>query len=111
MSTQTKYRTCNLCEALCGLEIETQDNQVISIRGDKQDVFSKGHICPKAVALKDLHEDPNRLKYPMERKGDSWVRISWEEAFEKAAKGLYAVQKRLGNDAVGIYQGLSLIHI
>ena len=110
MSTQTKYRTCNLCEALCGLEIETQDNQVISIRGDKQDVFSKGHICPKAVALKDLHEDPNRLKYPMERKGDSWVRISWEEAFEKAAKGLYAVQKRLGNDAVGIYQGNPSAH-
>ena len=83
MTIQTKYRTCNLCEALCGLEIETQDNQVVSIRGDKKDVFSKGHICPKAVALKDLHEDPNRLKYPMERKGDSWTRISWEDAFSR----------------------------
>ena len=110
MSTNTKYRTCNLCEALCGLEIETQDNQVISIRGDKKDVFSKGHICPKAVALKDLHEDPNRLKHPMERRGDTWVRISWEEAFTKAAQGLYAVQKSHGTNALGIYQGNPSAH-
>ena len=110
MTIQTKYRTCNLCEALCGLEIETQDNQVVSIRGDKKDVFSKGHICPKAVALKDLHEDPNRLKYPMERKGDSWTRISWEDAFAKAAAGLYAIQKKHGPNALGIYQGNPSAH-
>jgi len=108
MPIQTKYRTCNLCEALCGLEIETQDNQVVSIRGDKKDVFSKGHICPKAVALKDLH--PNRLKYPMERKGDSWIRISWEDAFAKAAAGLYAIQKKHGHNALGIYQGNPSAH-
>ena len=110
MVTQTKYRTCNLCEALCGLEIETQDNQVLSIRGDKLDVFSKGHICPKAVALKDLHEDPNRLKYPMERQGDSWVQITWEEAFSNVAQNLYDIQKKHGHNAVGMYQGNPSAH-
>ncbi len=110
MSTHIKYRTCNLCEALCGLEIETEDNLVLSIRGDKQDVFSKGHICPKAVALKDLHEDPNRLKYPVERQGDAWVQISWEDAFAKAAQGLYNLQEEHGPNALGIYQGNPSAH-
>jgi len=110
MSTQLKYRTCNLCEAICGLEIEVKDQEVISIKGDKKDVFSKGHICPKAVAMKDLHEDPNRLKYPMEKQNGQWVQISWEEAIQKAAQGLYNIQQKHGTNAIGIYQGNPSVH-
>ena len=57
---QTSYRACNLCEAICGLEIEHDGEKVISIRGDKQDPLSRGHICPKAIALQDIHADPDR---------------------------------------------------
>ena len=55
------YRTCSICAALCGLEITVENNQVVSIRGDKEDVLSKGYLCPKGVAIQDLHTDPNRL--------------------------------------------------
>src|SRR3954468_2029874 len=59
------FRTCPLCEATCGLAIETSDGQVVKIRGDADDVFSHGFICPKAHGLKALHEDPDRLTTPL----------------------------------------------
>lgn len=107
---ETKYRTCNLCEALCGLEIEVNNNQIISIKGDKKDVFSKGHICPKAVALKDIHEDPDRLKFPLRKRNNTWHQISWEEAIEFTANRLYELAGRYGPDAVAIYQGNPSVH-
>ena len=65
LPTQTHHRVCHLCEAMCGLVIQTQDNTVVDIRGDQDDPLSRGHVCPKAVALKDIHEDPDRLRKPM----------------------------------------------
>ena len=86
---RTEYRACNLCEAICGLEFKLAGEKIISIRGDDADPFSRGHICPKAVALKDIHEDPDRLRKPMKRAGNpgahTWQEISWDEAFEFAA--------------------------
>ena len=79
--TTTHFRTCNLCEAMCGLEIQTVDNTVTSIAGDKNDPFSRGHICPKAVAMKDIYSDPNRLKTPVRRTANGWESISWDAAF------------------------------
>ena len=108
--SEIKYRTCNLCEALCGLEIEVVNNKAVSIRGDKKDVFSNGHICPKAVALKDLDEDPNRLKKPIEKVDGQWVELSWEDAFLKVAKKIVSIQEKYGNDSVGVYQGNPSVH-
>jgi anaerobic selenocysteine-containing dehydrogenase len=85
---QTHYRTCNLCEAMCGLEIKFQDQQVLSIKGDKNDPFSQGHICPKATALQDIYEDPDRLRYPVRRTENGWQQISWEEAFDETVAGI-----------------------
>jgi anaerobic selenocysteine-containing dehydrogenase len=112
MSTSTRkiYRACNLCEAICGLEIEINDTQIISIRGDHADPFSRGHICPKAVALKDIHEDENRLRYPMQRVGGEWQKISWDEAFEFAATKIAEIQTVHGNNAVGFYAGNPSVH-
>jgi anaerobic selenocysteine-containing dehydrogenase len=64
---ETHYRACHLCEAICGLKIETRGEEILSIKGDPDDPLSRGHICPKAVALKDIHEDPDRLRYPVRR--------------------------------------------
>ena len=66
-STQTHHRVCHLCEAMCGLVIKTEADKVIDIRGDKDDPLSRGHVCPKAVALQDIHEDPDRLRKPLKR--------------------------------------------
>ena len=58
------HRACHLCEAICGLTIQTEGERILSIKGDPLDSFSRGHICPKAVALQDIQNDPDRLRHP-----------------------------------------------
>ncbi|MBU3071450.1 molybdopterin-dependent oxidoreductase [Aestuariicella sp. G3-2] len=106
----THHRACHLCEAICGLEIKTQGDQILSIKGDKEDPFSRGHICPKATALQDLHFDPDRLKHPVKRVGGGWQQISWEEAFDAVAENLVRVQQVSGNNSVAIYSGNPNVH-
>ena len=107
---RTVHRACNLCEAICGLTIEVDGPRIVSIRGDDDDPFSRGHICPKAVALQDIHEDPNRLRKPMLRTGDEWRELPWDEAFDLAAERLANIQLQHGNDAVGFYAGNPSVH-
>lgn len=106
----THYRACHLCEAICGLEITVEDGKVASIRGDKADVLSHGHICPKGVALKDLHEDPERLRRPVKRVGGDFVEISWDEAFETVGSRLAEIARAHGRDAIGAYLGNPNVH-
>lgn len=108
--SQLHYRNCNLCEAMCGLEIKLENDQIVSIAGDKNDPFSRGHICPKAVALKDIYEDPNRLKTPVKRTAEGWQPISWAEAMEEIVARIQDVQKKHGQNAVALYQGNPSIH-
>lgn len=104
------YRTCNLCEAMCGLEIEYEGNKVLTIKGDKKDSFSEGHICPKALALKDIYEDKDRLKKPLKRTENGWQEISWKQAINEVAKNLARINKEYGNDAIGTYSGNPNVH-
>lgn len=108
---RTHYRSCNLCEAMCGLEIQVRGDEVVSIRGDKDDPFSRGHICPKAVALQDIHTDPDRLRHPVKKTADGgWQRIPWDEAFDLVAKGIRDVQAEHGRNAVAVYNGNPNVH-
>jgi anaerobic selenocysteine-containing dehydrogenase len=108
---RTHYRACNLCEAICGLEITVnENNEILTINGDKKDPFSRGHICPKAVGLKDIYLDKNRLKQPVRRTETGWETISWNEAFDEVASKLKAIQAQHGKDAVGIYSGNPSVH-
>jgi anaerobic selenocysteine-containing dehydrogenase len=102
---RTHYRSCTLCEASCGIAVEVEGSEVVSIRGDDADPFSKGYICPKATALADLHADPDRLRHPVVREGTTWRELGWDEAFDLVAERIEAVQKRHGRDAVAVYQG------
>ena len=104
------FRTCTLCEAMCGIEVRHDGEKVLSIKGDKNDPFSKGYICPKATALQDLHEDPDRLRQPVERTVDGWKEISWPEALDKVAAGIQKVQKEHGQNSLGIYLGNPNVH-
>lgn len=104
------YRACNLCEAICGLEITYSDNKVITINGDKNDPFSRGHICPKALALKDIYEDPNRLTSPLKRTETGWTAISWGEAFDEISSKLKTIQSLHGNNSVAMYAGNPSVH-
>ncbi len=112
---KTHFRACHLCEAICGLEIKTQGDRIVSIKGDKDDPVSKGFICPKATALEDLHFDPDRLRQPVKkvaREGGEieWVEISWDEAIEETATKIVEIQKRHGDNAVGFYAGNPGVH-
>ncbi|HEF4757785.1 TPA: molybdopterin oxidoreductase family protein [Pseudomonas putida] len=115
MTKTLHHRACHLCEAICGLTIETTevdaDNvQITSIKGDPLDTFSRGHICPKAVALQDIQNDPDRLHQPMRRVGGEWQPIEWEDAFNLVAERLAAIQERHGTNAVAVYQGNPSVH-
>ena len=107
---ETRHGVCNLCEAICGLTFQVQAERIISVKGNEADPLSRGHICPKAVALKDLHEDPDRLRQPVKRVGDKWQTIGWDEAFDLVVEGLARVREQHGSNAVAVYQGNPSIH-
>jgi anaerobic selenocysteine-containing dehydrogenase len=111
-TVRTHLRTCPLCEAMCGLEIQTKGDRVTRVRGDRKDVWSKGYLCPKGAALGHLHHDPDRLRAPMVRDGDQWREVSWDDAFARCeqllrpiidAHGIAAVTAYIGNPAVHNY--------
>lgn len=108
--SEVHYRSCNLCEAICGLEIEHENGRVTSIRGDRLDPFSRGHVCPKAFALRDIYEDPDRLRKPLHRVGSEWKEVSWDAAFEEIAERLDKIRGEFGNDAVAVFQGNPTVH-
>jgi anaerobic selenocysteine-containing dehydrogenase len=115
MTKTLHHRACHLCEAICGLTIETTDEEgvgtrITSIKGDALDSFSRGHICPKAVALQDIQNDPDRLRQPMLRVGTQWQPIEWQAAFDLAAERLFSIQQRQGQNAVAVYQGNPSVH-
>jgi anaerobic selenocysteine-containing dehydrogenase len=130
------YRACNLCEAICGIVIsssrqelesvgsrqeqlagqdqtwnsELETRNLLDIRGDKDDPFSRGYICPKAAALGDLHFDKDRLKYPVRRTAQGWQRISWDEAFAEVAQNLKRINATYGRNSIASYLGNPTVH-
>ena len=108
---QKHYRVCNLCEAMCGLEISYDGNKVIAVRGDKEDPLSKGSICPKGVLIDKLHTDPNRLKKPLLKKENGeWEEIGWKKALDIVGEKINEIRQKYGNDAIGLYLGNPTVH-
>ena len=108
----TAYRTCPLCEATCGLELTLGDaGEVLKVRGDEQDVFSRGFICPKGASLRELHEDPDRLRTPLVKGPDGVHReATWDEAFAEIERRLPPLVAEHGRDAVAVYSGNPSAH-
>jgi anaerobic selenocysteine-containing dehydrogenase len=104
------YRTCPFCEATCGLAVTVRGDEVVSVRGDEDDVFSHGFLCPKSQGLKQLHEDPDRLTRPLVRRDGELREASWEEAFAAVDEGLTRVLDAGGRDAVAVYLGNPSAH-
>jgi anaerobic selenocysteine-containing dehydrogenase len=110
MNSPVHYRSCNLCEAICGIEITDAGNERLDIRGDKDDPFSRGYICPKAVALQDLHYDKDRLRHPVRRTPTGWERISWTEAFDEITKNFKRIRAQHGRNSIATYLGNPTVH-
>ena len=83
------FHTCSLCEATCGLRFEVEDNRILSVRADEDDVFSRGYVCPKGIAIADIHADVDRLRRPVRRNAaGEFEEISWDAAFDLVASRL-----------------------
>ena len=106
----THIHTCPLCEATCGLRIETDNGNVVSVRGDEEDVFSRGFLCPKAHGLKALHEDPDRLRQPLVRRDGELREATWAEAWQAVEDGLAPLLEQHGRNAVAVYLGNPSAH-
>jgi anaerobic selenocysteine-containing dehydrogenase len=107
----TAFRTCPFCEATCGLELTLDGEQVVKVRGDADDVFSHGFLCPKGVAIKALHEDPDRLRTPLLKQPDgSFAPASWDEAFAEIDRRLPPLLNEHGRDAAALYIGNPAAH-
>ncbi|MCU1426414.1 MAG: anaerobic dehydrogenase, typically selenocysteine-containing [Actinomycetia bacterium] len=99
------YRTCHLCEATCGLELHLEDDDIALVRGDHDDVFSHGYLCPKGTAIRGLEADPDRIRVPQLRRGDNWFDVSWDDAFAEIDANLTRIIDAHGRDAVALYLG------
>ncbi len=104
------FRTCPLCEATCGLKLTIEEGEVTRVEGDPDDVFSHGFLCPKGAVLHHLDSDPDRLRLPQVREGDTWRDASWEEAFARIEEGLMPLIQKYGRNAVAMYLGNPNVH-
>jgi anaerobic selenocysteine-containing dehydrogenase len=116
---ETRLAVCNLCEAICGLELTIEQGpqgvrNVTGVRGNASDPLSRGHICPKGVAIADIYADPDRLKHPVRRIGHGdearWEEISWPEAFDLVSEGIARNVNAHGWDSLGVYIGNPTAH-
>ncbi|HEY0483964.1 MAG TPA: molybdopterin-dependent oxidoreductase [Kofleriaceae bacterium] len=108
--TSVAHRICPFCEACCGLELGIDNGRITTIRGHAEDVHSAGFLCPKGVALRDLHEDPDRLRTPLVKRDGVHVEVSWDEAFAEIERRLVPIIAQHGRDAVGLVFGNPSAH-
>lgn len=113
IQTEFHYRICPFCEQTCGtiVEIDPLSEQVVTVRGDKNDPLSKGYICPKAYALKDLQHDHEALTTPLVKRDGRFVETSWDEALDYTAQRLFALQQDYGQNCIASYFGTALTHV
>src|SRR3954453_7797985 len=109
-SASSSLHTCMLCEAVCGLVVEMDGDAVRSVRGDPDDPFSRGHICPKAAAIVDVQDDPDRIREPQRREDSGWRRVSWSAALEEAGTRIAQIQRQHGRSSVAVYLGNPAVH-
>jgi anaerobic selenocysteine-containing dehydrogenase len=109
-TTRTAHRICPFCEACCGLTLHIENEHVVKVRGHDEDVFSKGYICPKGVAIKDLHEDPDRLRTPLIKRDGQFHEATWDEAFAEIEKRLAPILAGDDRDAFAMTLGNPAAH-
>ncbi|CRZ17878.1 molybdopterin oxidoreductase family protein [Mycolicibacterium neworleansense] len=103
--TRTALRICPFCEATCGLTLTIDDGVVTAARGDRDDVFSAGFICPKGASFGELDNDPDRLTQPLIRRDGVLTEATWDEAYAVVTERLGAVIGAHGGSSVGVYLG------
>ena len=98
------------CAAWRFASTAAQRGRVTSIRGNRDDVWSHGHLCPKGASLAALHDDPDRIRRPMIKVDGRWQEVSWDAAFRRCTELLTPVIRKYGIGAVTAYTGNPLAH-
>lgn len=109
-NSSTRFRICPFCEATCGLALEMRGDEVVRVRGDDDDIFSHGFVCPKGAAIADLNSDPDRLRQPLLKRDGVHVEVSWDEAFAEVERRLLPIVAEHGSAAVAAYLGNPSAH-
>ena len=104
------HRLCTTCDGACGTRVTINDNKIISIKGDPEDIRSEGYVCPKVIATRQLHEDPDRLRKPVRKVDGKWHEIEWDEALDLAVSKIHATQEKYGYEAVAMSTGEPIYH-
>jgi anaerobic selenocysteine-containing dehydrogenase len=107
--TRTVNTFCGICEHSCGVQVKAQGNDILSIKGLKEHPYSKGFMCPKGLAAKDIFYAPDRLKHPLKKENNSWKEISWDEALQICSKGLKKIKDHYGPEGLFIYHGQTYV--
>jgi anaerobic selenocysteine-containing dehydrogenase len=107
--TRTVNTFCGVCEHSCGMQVKAQGNDIVEIRGLKEHPSSKGVLCPKGLAAKDIFYANDRLKHPLKKNGNGWQEISWDEALTLCAQGLQDIKDRYGPEGLFIYHGQTYV--
>lgn len=102
---EKKYTFCRICESLCGLEVTIDGNEVVDILPDNDHVATRGFGCAKGLKQHRLFNSPDRLRYPMKREGDRWVRISWDQALAEIGEKVQSIQREYSKNSVAMYVG------
>ena len=106
MAAKTTQTFCRICEALCGLEVTTENGKIVNIKPDDQHVATAGYSCVKGLKQHELYHTPDRLKHPLRRKSDgSYEKISWGEALQDIGSKVSKIRKENDPDAIAMYVG------
>ncbi|MBI5115196.1 molybdopterin-dependent oxidoreductase [Candidatus Poribacteria bacterium] len=100
-----KFTHCGICLAACGLELEVEQNRIVSLRSDSEHPLTRGFVCAKGLAGLEMTTDPLRVLHPYERIGSEWRRIAWDEANEKISQRLREIISKHGPQSVAMYYG------
>jgi len=101
----TQYTHCGICLAACGMEVEVENDQIVSVQGDSQHPLSRGFLCSKGAACLDMTVDPLRILHPYKREGSDWRRIGWDQAYGEISRRLSQIISEHGPNSLGMYLG------
>ena len=96
-SIRKVFSACDMCFNKCGLIARVQDGVVKKLDPNPKSLKSRGMLCARGNAGVQQLYDPDRLKYPLLRKGQrgdgKWQRLSWDQALDHAAEQMDRIGK------------------
>jgi thiosulfate reductase/polysulfide reductase chain A len=106
---------CRSCHGGCGVLMHVRNGVLVKVEGDRESPLNHGRLCPIGTVTTDLVYHPDRLKYPLRRKGKrqsgDWERISWDQALDEISTRLLAIREHYGPEAIALGTGTGRHHI